>query len=157
MVQLREVRDANGSVTHVVAFVSDLSVRRKIEERLRYLTHYDDLTGLANRGLLKERLQEACQRVRRNGRKMAVLYIDLDRFKLLNESLGHEAADALLREVSRRLSQTLGEADTIARLSGDEFVVLLSMPTAASAVWRTWAVVCCSASASRSSSANRSW
>ena len=56
---------------------------------------------------------------------MAVLYIDLDRFKLLNESLGHEAADALLREVSRRLSQTLGEADTIARLSGDEFVVLL--------------------------------
>jgi len=124
-VQLREVRDANGSVTHVVAFVSDLSVRRKIEERLRYLTHYDDLTGLANRGLLKERLQEACQRVRRNGRKMAVLYIDLDRFKLLNESLGHEAADALLREVSRRLSQTLGEADTIARLSGDEFVVLL--------------------------------
>lgn len=124
-VQLREVRDANGSVTHVVAFVSDLSVRRKIEERLRYLTHYDDLTGLANRGLLKERLQEACQRVRRNGRNMAVLYIDLDRFKLLNESLGHEAADALLREVSRRLSQTLGEADTIARLSGDEFVVLL--------------------------------
>ena len=78
------MRDANGSVTHVVAFVSDLSVRRKIEERLRYLTHYDDLTGLANRGLLKERLQEACQRVRRNGRKMAVLYIDLDRFKLLN-------------------------------------------------------------------------
>lgn len=124
-VQLRVVRDANNSVTHVVAFVSDLSVRRQIEERLRYLTHYDDLTGLANRGLLKERLHQACQRVRRNGRNMAVLYIDLDRFKLLNESLGHEAADALLREVSRRLTQTLADADTIARLSGDEFVVLL--------------------------------
>lgn len=124
-VQLREVRDANDSVTHVVAFISDLSVRRKIEERLRYLTHYDDLTGLANRGLLKERLHEACQRVRRNGRNMAVLYIDLDRFKLLNESLGHEAADALLREMSRRITQTLSEADTIARLSGDEFVVLI--------------------------------
>lgn len=124
-VQLREVRDANDSVTHVVAFISDLSLRRKIEERLRYLTHYDDLTGLANRGLLKERLHEACQRVRRNGRNMAVLYIDLDRFKLLNESLGHEAADALLREMSRRITQTLGEADTIARLSGDEFVVLI--------------------------------
>ena len=123
-VQLREVRDANDSVTHVVAFISDLSVRRKIEERLRYLTHYDDLTGLANRGLLKERLHEACQRVRRNGRNMAVLYIDLDRFKLLNESLGHEAADALLRETSRRITQTLADADTIARLSGDEFVVL---------------------------------
>ncbi len=100
-------------------------MRRKIEERLRYLTHYDDLTGLANRGLLKERLHEACQRVRRNGRNMAVLYIDLDRFKLLNESLGHEAADALLREMSRRITQTLSEADTIARLSGDEFVVLI--------------------------------
>ncbi|MCQ4297199.1 EAL domain-containing protein [Pseudomonas stutzeri] len=124
-VQLREVRNANNSVTHVVAFISDLSVRRKVEERLRYLTHYDDLTGLANRGLLKERLHDACQRVRRNGRNIAVLYIDLDRFKLLNESLGHEAADALLREVSRRLSQTLAEADTIARLSGDEFVVLI--------------------------------
>ena len=123
-VQLREVRNANDSVTHVVAFISDLSVRRKIEERLRYLTHYDDLTGLANRGLLKERLHEACQRVRRNGRNMAVLYIDLDRFKLLNESLGHEAADALLREMSRRITQTLADADTIARLSGDEFVVL---------------------------------
>ncbi len=123
-VQLREVRDANDSVTHVVAFISDLSVRRKIEERLRYLTHYDDLTGLANRGLLKERLHDACQRVRRNGRNMAVLYIDLDRFKLLNESLGHEAADALLREMSRRITQTLADADTIARLSGDEFVVL---------------------------------
>ncbi len=118
------MRDANDSVTHVVAFISDLSVRRKIEERLRYLTHYDDLTGLANRGLLKERLHEACQRVRRNGRNMAVLYIDLDRFKLLNESLGHEAADALLREMSRRITQTLADADTIARLSGDEFVVL---------------------------------
>ena len=124
-VQLREVRDAGNSVTHVVAFISDLSVRRKIEERLRYLTHYDDLTGLANRGLFKERLHEACQRVRRSGRNLAVLYIDLDRFKLLNESLGHEAADALLREVSRRLSMTLTEANTIARLSGDEFVVLL--------------------------------
>lgn len=124
-VQLREVRASDDSVTHVVAFISDLSVRRKIEERLRYLTHYDDLTGLANRGLFKERLHEACQRVRRSGRNLAVMYIDLDRFKLLNESLGHEAADALLREVSRRLSMTLAEADTIARLSGDEFVVLL--------------------------------
>ncbi len=124
-VQLREVRDAQGGVSHVVGFVSDMTVRRQAEERLRYLTHYDDLTGLANRGLLKERLHEACQRGRRSGCNMAVLYIDLDRFKILNESLGHEAADQLLREVSRRLSQTLAEADTIARLSGDEFVVLL--------------------------------
>src|SRR5690606_32315140 len=83
------------------------------------------LTGLANRSLLKERLRAACLRAQQSGRTLAVLYIDLDRFKNLNESLGHEAADRLLGEMSRRISQTLAEADTIARLSGDEFVVLL--------------------------------
>lgn len=124
-VQLREVRDALGGTTHVVGFLSDLTVRRQAEERLRYLMHYDNLTGLANRSLLKERLHAACQRAQQSGRNLAVLYIDLDRFKNLNESLGHEAADRLLSEMSRRLTQTLAEADTIARLSGDEFVVLL--------------------------------
>ena len=123
--QMRVVHDSQGKVTNVVAFVSDLSVRRQVEERLRYLTHYDELTGLANRGLLKVRLNEACERNRTSNRGLAVLYVDLDRFKVLNESLGHEVADQLLREVSRRLSHTLSDADTIARLSGDEFVVVL--------------------------------
>ncbi|WP_459705882.1 putative bifunctional diguanylate cyclase/phosphodiesterase [Stutzerimonas marianensis] len=123
--QMRVVHDSQGKVTNVVAFVSDLSVRRQVEERLRYLTHYDELTGLANRGLLKARLNEACERNRTSNRGLAVLYVDLDRFKVLNESLGHEVADQLLREVSRRLSHTLSDADTIARLSGDEFVVVL--------------------------------
>ncbi len=123
--QLREVRDALGGISHVVGFLSDLTVRRQAEERLRYLMHYDNLTGLANRSLLKERLHAACLRAQQSGRTLAVLYIDLDRFKNLNESLGHEAADRLLGEMSRRISQTLAEADTIARLSGDEFVVLL--------------------------------
>ena len=123
--QMRVVRNREGVVTNVVAFVTDLSVRRQVEERLRYLTHFDDLTGLANRSLLKERLHSACERSRNSSRAMAVLYIDLDRFKVLNESLGHEVADKLLREMSRRLSHTLSGADTIARLSGDEFVVVL--------------------------------
>jgi len=124
-VQMRVVRDARGNITNVVAFVSDLSVRRQVEERLRYLTYFDELTGLANRTLFKERLHSACERSRNSNRGLAVLYIDLDRFKILNESLGHEVADQLLREVSRRLSHTLSDADTIARLSGDEFVVVL--------------------------------
>ena len=124
-VQMRVVRDPQGQVSSVVAFVSDLSVRRRVEERLRYLTHFDELTGLANRTLLKERLHSACERARHSNRGLAVLYIDLDRFKILNESLGHEIADQLLREVSRRLSQTFDDADSIARLSGDEFVVVL--------------------------------
>lgn len=124
-VQMQVVRNEQGRVAYVVGFISDLSLRHKVEERLRYLTLYDDLTGLANRSLLKERLSEACQRVRQNGRNLAVLYIDLDRFNQLNESLGHEVADELLVEVSRRLAHSLSEADTLARLSGDEFVVLL--------------------------------
>ena len=88
--QLNVVRDARGSVSHIVGFFADLSSRREAEERLRYLSHYDELTGLANRSLFKQRLHEASQRARQNGRSIALLHIDLDRFKLLNDSLGHE-------------------------------------------------------------------
>ncbi|UVJ44014.1 EAL domain-containing protein [Pseudomonas sp. LS1212] len=122
--QLNVVRDSRGKVAHIVGFFADLSARRESEERMRYLTHYDELTGLANRSLFKERLQEASQRVRQGGRSLALLHIDLDRFKLLNESLGHEVADQLLKQMARRISNALPEADTIARLSGDEFAVL---------------------------------
>ncbi|NQD93485.1 diguanylate cyclase, partial [Pseudomonas sp. CrR25] len=123
--QLNVVRDARGQVSHIVGFFADLSSRRDAEERLRYLSHYDELTGLANRSLFKERLHEASQRARQSGRSLALLHIDLDRFKLLNDSLGHEVADQLLRQMSRRLTQAVPEADTLARLSGDEFAVLL--------------------------------
>ncbi|PAU58324.1 putative bifunctional diguanylate cyclase/phosphodiesterase [Pseudomonas indica] len=123
--QLNVVHDGRGRVSHIVGFLSDLSARREAEERLRYLSHYDELTGLANRTLFKERLHEASQRARQSGRSLALLHIDLDRFKLLNDSLGHEVADQLLRQMARRLTQAVPEADTLARLSGDEFAVLL--------------------------------
>ncbi|MGB4072456.1 EAL domain-containing protein [Pseudomonas sp.] len=123
--QLNVVRDNQGNVSHIVGFFADLSSRREAEERLRYLSHYDELTGLANRSLFRERLHEASQRSRQTGRSIALLHIDLDRFKLLNDSLGHEVADQLLRQISRRLSQAVPEADTLARLSGDEFAILL--------------------------------
>ncbi|MFJ4144191.1 EAL domain-containing protein [Pseudomonas sp. NPDC089734] len=122
--QLSVVRDIAGNVSHIVGFFADLSARRESEERMRYLTHFDELTGLANRAQFKERLREASQRVRQGGRSLALLHINLDRFKLLNESLGHEVADQLLKHVARRLSSALPEANTIARLSGDEFAVL---------------------------------
>ncbi|PTT92836.1 diguanylate cyclase, partial [Pseudomonas sp. HMWF005] len=123
--QLNAVRDSRGNVSHIVGFFADLSARRESEERMRYLTHYDELTGLANRSLFRERLHEAHQRVRQGGRRsLALLHINLDRFKLLNDSLGHEIADQLLQKMSRRLVNALPEADTIARLSGDEFAVL---------------------------------
>ncbi|WP_285360055.1 EAL domain-containing protein [Pseudomonas sp. fls2-241-TYG-175] len=122
--QLNVVLDKAGKLSHIVGFFSDLSSRRAAEERMRYLTHFDELTGLANRSLFNERLREARERVRSGGRSLALLHINLDRFKLLNESLGHEIADQLLRHVARRLSSAMPEADTIARLSGDEFAVL---------------------------------
>ena len=122
--QLNVVRDIRGNVSHIVGFFADLSARRESEERMRYLTHYDELTGLANRSLFRERLSEAHQRVRQGGRSLALLHINLDRFKLLNDSLGHEVADQLLQKMARRLVNALPEADSIARLSGDEFAVL---------------------------------
>jgi diguanylate cyclase (GGDEF)-like protein/PAS domain S-box-containing protein len=122
--QLNVVRDIRGNVSHIVGFFADLSARRESEERMRYLTHYDELTGLANRSLFRERLREAHQRVRQGGRSLALLHINLDRFKLLNDSLGHDVADQLLQKMARRLINALPEADTIARLSGDEFAVL---------------------------------
>ncbi|MGO0631114.1 putative bifunctional diguanylate cyclase/phosphodiesterase [Pseudomonas sp. SAR267] len=122
--QLTAVRDPQGHLSQVVGFFTDLSARRASEERLRYLAHYDELSGLANRTLFRLRLQEAAQRVRSNGRSLALLHVDLDRFKLLNESLGHELADQLIHKIARRIVSSVPEADTVARLSGDEFAVL---------------------------------
>nr|WP_060507737.1 GGDEF and EAL domain-containing protein [Pseudomonas sp. NBRC 111124] len=122
--QLTAVRDTQGHLSQVVGFFTDLSARRASDERLRYLAQYDELSGLANRSLFRLRLQEASQRVRSNGRSLALLHVDLDRFKLLNESLGHELADQLIHKIARRIVSTVPEADTVARLSGDEFAVL---------------------------------
>ncbi|WP_369988816.1 putative bifunctional diguanylate cyclase/phosphodiesterase [Pseudomonas xanthosomatis] len=122
--QLNSVRDARGRTASIVGFYTDLSARRESEERLRYLAHYDDLTGLANRALFRLRLHEGAQRMRLNGRSLALLHVDLDRFKLLNESLGHELADQLLKKMAQRIANAVPEADTVARLSGDEFAIL---------------------------------
>lgn len=122
--QLTAVGDTRGNISNIVGFFTDLSARRESEERLRYLAHYDELTGLANRALFRLRLHEAGQRLRSSGRSLALLHIDLDRFKLLNDSLGHEAADHLLKQMAQRIGNAVPEADTVARLCGDEFAVL---------------------------------
>ena len=98
--------------------------RRLVEARVHHLTHFDELTGLANRLLFKERLEEANQRVRQGSCNLTLLHINLDRFKLLNDNLGHEMADHVLQKMAERITKALPEADTIARLSGDEFAVL---------------------------------
>jgi diguanylate cyclase (GGDEF)-like protein/PAS domain S-box-containing protein len=103
----------------------DVTPRKQAEERIQYLATHDSLTGLPNRVMFGELLNHVLALSRRNQRKFAVLFIDLDRFKFINDSLGHEAGDALLREVAKRLKESLRASDIVARLGGDEFVMLL--------------------------------
>jgi len=103
----------------------DITPRKQAEERIQYLATHDSLTGLPNRVMFAELLNHVLALSHRNQRKFAVLFIDLDRFKFINDSLGHEAGDALLREVAKRLKESLRASDIVARLGGDEFVMLL--------------------------------
>src|ERR1700689_3218665 len=93
---------------------------------VEYLAYHDGLTALPNRSLFNKLLSQALSQARRNGRQLAVAFIDLDRFKQINDTLGHEAGDQLLKEVANRLKACLRQSDTVARLGGDEFVVLLT-------------------------------
>ena len=120
------VRAGRGPVTHYVFSTLDISERKASEERIRFLAHHDALTGLPNRLLFTERLRLATQQARRQGGKVAVLFIDLDRFKTINDSLGHHVGDALLRSVARRLLEAVRDGDTVCRLGGDEFVIALN-------------------------------
>lgn len=119
------VRDAAGRVTHYVAIFSDISERKATEERMRHLAQHDPLTNLPNRVLMQDRLQQALSAADRTGARVALMVIDLDRFKNVNDSLGHTAGDELLRGVAKRLQAALRQGDTVCRLGGDEFVVII--------------------------------
>jgi diguanylate cyclase (GGDEF)-like protein/PAS domain S-box-containing protein len=123
--QISVVVDDDGRATHYVAICEDISERKAQEDRIRHLAQHDALTGLPNRALLEDRLAQAIPLARRNGTRLAVMFLDLDRFKLINDSLGHQAGDHLLREVARRLGTCVRKADTVSRQGGDEFVILL--------------------------------
>jgi diguanylate cyclase (GGDEF)-like protein/PAS domain S-box-containing protein len=122
----RVVHDADGAVTGAVLVIEDISQRRDDEARIRHLALHDQLTGLANRHLLLDRAGQALDLARRHRRQLALLFIDLDRFKPINDRHGHEAGDAVLRTVAERLQSQLRAADTVCRQGGDEFIVLLS-------------------------------
>jgi diguanylate cyclase (GGDEF)-like protein/PAS domain S-box-containing protein len=124
-VQASVVVDATGQRTHYVAVLSDITDQKRAEQELRYLANYDTLTSLPNRTLLSERLSRAIVRARRQGKRIAVLFLDLDRFKDINDSLGHAAGDRILRATAARLQHTVGAMHTVARLGGDEFTVVL--------------------------------
>ena len=119
-------RSADGQAIRVVGAVSDISERKKIEAEYRRMALYDPLTGLANRRLLVERMQSAMTLNRRNDGGGALMFIDLDRFKQLNDTLGHDFGDLLLMEVGRRLSACMRGTDTVARMGGDEFIVVMT-------------------------------
>jgi diguanylate cyclase (GGDEF)-like protein/PAS domain S-box-containing protein len=114
-----------GMEPRFVAWVMDATERRRAEEAIKHLAFMDPLTGLPNRRLLMDRLERAIAASRRSHRSGAVIFIDLDDFKTLNDTLGHDQGDRLLRQVAKRLSSCLRESDTLARLGGDEFVVML--------------------------------
>ena len=105
--------------------IGQFIVRKQAEEALRFVATHDALTGLPNRVMFGQRLDHAIRQARRHGQRLAVLFIDLDRFKEINDTLGHDYGDSLLREVAHRFGQGLRSSDTVARFGGDEFVVLL--------------------------------
>ena len=119
------VRDAQGTVMQVVITMRDITERKAFEKQLSHLAFHDPLTGLANRALLADRVEHALSRARRRPAKRAIIYLDLDDFKRINDTQGHETGDRVLQEVASRLQGTLREEDTAARLGGDEFAILV--------------------------------
>jgi len=120
------VRDANGQVLHYISVFADITHLKTHAAELDRVAHYDSLTGLPNRRLLSDRLQQTMQRSARSGKASAVCFLDLDGFKAINDQLGHAAGDQLLVGVAEHLKAALRGEDTLARLGGDEFVILLS-------------------------------
>lgn len=119
------VKNARGEVSNYVSIFMDISKRKEAEAHISYMANHDALTGLANRNLLNDRLEQALLCAHRTGTKLAVLFLDLDKFKDINDVYGHAAGDALLRIVAERLKACVREGDTIARQGGDEFILML--------------------------------
>jgi diguanylate cyclase (GGDEF)-like protein/PAS domain S-box-containing protein len=117
--------DRRSDVDGFYVLIEDLTERKTLEDQLSHMAQYDQLTGLPNRYLLHDRLQLACQRTSRESKQLAVLYLDVDDFKSINDALGHAAGDALLKQFGQRLKGQVRASDTVARVGGDEFVVLM--------------------------------
>ncbi len=119
------IRDGNGNIIGGVVMVEDFTERKALEEALRQRAYYDQLTGLPNRSLVNDRLNQGVRRARRDGTALALLYVDLDGFKDINDAWGHDAGDELLADVAERLQAAMRESDTLGRIGGDEFLVVV--------------------------------
>jgi diguanylate cyclase (GGDEF)-like protein/PAS domain S-box-containing protein len=119
----------DGETEYLLGVIEDVTERTRADERIKYMAHHDLLTGLSNRALFMEKIEEAGARLRRRGETFSVFMLDLDRFKNVNDSLGHPEGDLLLKETARRLKSSLRETDVLARLGGDEFAILQSAET----------------------------
>ena len=124
-VRLSPVKQKNGAVTHYLAIKEDITQRKAAEQQIHKLAYFDALTGLPNRLLLADRFSQALSMAKRQHEPMTLMFLDLDHFKNVNDSLGHPAGDALLEETTRRLSSSVRAGDTLSRQGGDEFVLLL--------------------------------
>ncbi|QFU24702.1 EAL domain-containing protein [Shewanella eurypsychrophilus] len=123
--EVTKIDDHHGNNDYFVAVFNDISARKKAEEDLRFLANYDALTGLPNRSLFQDRIQHATKQANRTNRLVALLFIDLDRFKYINDSMGHHVGDQLLKSVAQRLRNIVRQGDTVARIGGDEFTIIL--------------------------------
>ncbi len=119
------VPDEKGRAVRYIGLFSDISAVKQTQEQLYHMANYDSLTGLANRRFFQDRLEQNLQEARRSGEKVAVMFIDLDGFKLINDNMGHRVGDALLRSVAERIRENVRDTDTVARMGGDEFTVVL--------------------------------
>lgn len=124
-VKISGMYDGEGCFVGILGVSRDLTERRKIEERMRYMAQHDTLTGLPNRTLFADRLQKALQYVVRNQKSLALMLLDLNKFKPVNDTHGHAVGDLLLQQVAERLKSTIRTSDTVARIGGDEFIILL--------------------------------
>jgi diguanylate cyclase (GGDEF)-like protein/PAS domain S-box-containing protein len=122
---ISSIRDEAGKIEHYLGMFADITTLHQIQERVHRLAYYDGLTGLPNRWLFSDRLERVLTQAKRNRGQAALLYIDLDNFKHVNDSLGHQAGDDLLKSVAERLQACVRESDTLARLGGDEFALIL--------------------------------
>ncbi|WP_261303019.1 sensor domain-containing protein [Paenibacillus andongensis] len=122
---INAVRNENGKISNYVGVFTDITERKLSEENLKYLAHYDVLTGLPNRFLFHDRLSHAIRQANRQGHSAALMFIDLDHFKLINDTLGHVVGDQLLLKASKRLESCVRTGDTVSRFGGDEFTVIL--------------------------------